>query len=81
MAIEQAGAILRYLPKYSPDLYPIELPLSKFKAFLRKIAQRTVPGLYRAIRSFVPQLGALLECANYFRHAGRLRFHMKNEPL
>jgi DNA-binding transcriptional LysR family regulator len=32
-------------------------------------AERTVPGLYRAISSFLPQLSAR-ECANYFRHAG-----------
>ncbi len=68
-AIERAGATVRYLPKYSPDLNPIELSYSKFKAFLRKVAERTVPGLYRTIRLFVPQLGAQ-ECANYFRHAG-----------
>jgi transposase len=68
-AIENAGATLRYLPKYSPDLNPIEMPYSKFKGFLRKAAERTVPGLYRAIRSFVPQLSKQ-ECANYFRHAG-----------
>ena len=68
-AIERAGATLRYLPKYSPDLNPIEMPYSKFKTFLRKAAERTVPRLYRAIRSFVPSLGAR-ECANYFRHAG-----------
>jgi transposase len=68
-AIEKARATLRYLPKYSPDLNPIELPYSKFKAFLRKVAARTVPGLYRTIRAFVPKLGAQ-ECANYFRHAG-----------
>jgi transposase len=68
-AIEKAGATLRYLPKYSPDLNPIELPYSKFKQFLRKAAERTVPRLYRAIRSFIPQLSAQ-ECANYFRHAG-----------
>ncbi len=68
-AIEKAGATLRYLPKYSPDLNPIEMPYSKFKEFLRKVAARTVPGLYRAIRSFVPQLSTR-ECANYFRHAG-----------
>ena len=37
-AIEKAHATLRYLPKYSPDLNPIELPYSKFKAFLRKVA-------------------------------------------
>jgi transposase len=68
-AIEKAGATLRYLPKYSPDLNPIEMPYSKFKTFLRKVAARTVPGLNRAIRSFIPQLSPQ-ECANYFRHAG-----------
>ena len=44
-AIEKARATLRYLPKYSPDLNPIEMPYSKFKTFLRKVAERTVPGL------------------------------------
>ena len=68
-AIERAGATLRFLPKYSPDLNPIELPYSKFKAHMRKAAQRTVRGLYRAIRAFVPQLSSR-QCANYFRHAG-----------
>jgi transposase len=68
-AIESAGASLRYLPKYSPDLNPIEMPYSKFKTFLRKVAARTVPSLTRAIRSFIPQLSAQ-ECTNYFRHAG-----------
>jgi transposase len=68
-AIEKVRATLRYLPKYSPDLNPIEMPYSKFKAFLRKVAARTVPGLNRAIRSFIPQLSPR-ECANYFRHAG-----------
>jgi len=68
-AIEKARATLRYLPQYSPDLNPIEMSYSKFKAVLRKVATRTVPGLYRTIRSFVPQLRAR-ECANYFRHAG-----------
>jgi transposase len=68
-AIETAGATVRYLPKYSPDLNPIELPYSKFKTFLRKVAARSVPSLNRAIRSFIPQISRQ-ECANYFRHAG-----------
>jgi transposase len=68
-AIEKARATLRYLPKYSPDLNPIEMPYSKFKTFLRKVAARTVPGLNRVIRSFIPQISPQ-ECANYFRHAG-----------
>jgi transposase len=67
--IEKVGATVRYLPKYSPDLNPIELSYSTFKEFLRKVAARTVQGLYRAIRSFIPKLSAR-ECTNYFRHAG-----------
>ena len=68
-AIEAAGATLQYLPQYSPDLNPIEMPFSKFKAFLRKAAERTVRGLCRRIRSFVPTVSRK-ECRNYFRHAG-----------
>src|SRR5262245_15936756 len=68
-AIEKSGATLRNLPKYSQDHKPIEMPYSKFKTYLRKVAARTVPGLNRAIRSFIPQLSPQ-ECANYFRHAG-----------
>src|SRR5262245_11840313 len=64
-AIEGTGATVRFLPKYSPDLNPIELPYGKFKEFLRKVAARTVPGLTRAIRSFIPRLSPK-ECANYF---------------
>jgi DDE superfamily endonuclease len=68
-AIEATGAALRYLPQYSPDLNPIEMPFSKFKAFLRKVAKRTVPGVCRRIRSFHRNLTAH-EALNYFRHAG-----------
>jgi transposase len=68
-AIAAAGATLRYLPQYSPDLNPIEMPFSKFKAYLRQLAERTVPGVHRAIRSFLLSLNGQ-ECANYLRHAG-----------
>ena len=68
-AIEKARATLRYLPKYSPDLNPIEMPFSKFKAHLRKLAQRTIPGIRRGIRSFLTSLTGQ-ECANYLSHAG-----------
>ena len=37
-AIEARGAILIYLPAYSPDLNPIEQVLAKLKSVLRKIA-------------------------------------------
>ena len=67
--INAVGATLRYLPKYSPDLNPSELPYSKFKAYLRKLAARTVPSLHRAIRSFLHILKPR-ECAHYYKHAG-----------
>ena len=41
-AIEAAGAELRYLPPYSPDLNPIEQFFVKLKALLRKAAARTL---------------------------------------
>ena len=41
-AIEARGAVLRYLPQYSPDLNPIEMPFSKLKDYLRKMAERTI---------------------------------------
>ena len=37
-AIEAAGAQLRYLPPYSPDLNPIEQAFAKLKALLRNAA-------------------------------------------
>ena len=68
-AIQAAGASLRYLPPYSPDLNPIENAFSKLKAILRKAAARTVDGLWDAIRDalrrFTPQ-----DCASYFTAAG-----------
>ena len=68
-AIEARGATLRYLPRYSPDLDPIEMSFSKLKARLRKLAERTVPRLCRRIGSFARTLTAR-EARNYFRHAG-----------
>jgi transposase len=68
-AIERVGASLEYLPQYSPDLNPIEMPFHSFKEFLRSVAARTVPALRRAIRSYLSILTPE-EIANYFRHAG-----------
>ncbi len=47
--IEAAGAKLRFLPPYSPDFNPIENALSRFKALLRKVAERTIDDLWDAI--------------------------------
>src|SRR4051794_34421311 len=67
--IEAAGASVRYLPPYSPDLNPIELAFAKLKRLLRDAGERTVAGLWdflgRALDAFGPE-----ECRNYFRHEG-----------
>lgn len=68
-AIEAAGAALLYLPPYSPDFNPIENAFSKLKAHLRKAAERTVDGLWRAIGRIV-DLYTPTECANFFAAAG-----------
>ena len=60
--VKAAGARLRYLPKYSPDLNPIEQAFSKLKAHLRKAAERhfaslahgSVPSRPNSVRKNVP---------------------------
>ncbi len=69
IAIEAAGASLRYLPPYSPDFNPIEMAFAKLKALLRKASARTVTDLWQAIKEAIPQFEPR-ECANYFEHAG-----------
>jgi transposase len=68
-AIEARGAVLLYLPPYSPDLNPIEMAFAKLKTLLRKTAARTRDSLWDAIAdilsAFTPE-----ECANYLAHAG-----------
>ena len=67
--IEAAGAELRYLPPYSPDLNPIEQAFAKLKAHLRKAQERSIDTLW-------PRIGKLLDlfqsnqCANFFVNAG-----------
>jgi len=67
-AIEAAGAELRYLPPYSPDLNPIELAFSKFKKLLRDGAERTVDKLWNLCGSILEQFTGA-ECRNYFNTA------------
>src|SRR5215203_4529081 len=68
-AIRAAGARLLFLPKYSPDLNPIEQLFSKLKHWLRRAAGRTADAVCNA-------LGPILEtvtpdeCSRYFAHAG-----------
>jgi len=68
-AIEAAGARLCFLPPYSPDFNPIEKAFAKLKAHLRKVAARTIEGLWNAIADALPNFTPK-ECANYFTAAG-----------
>ena len=71
-AIEAAGAELRFLPPYSPDLNPIEQLFAKLKALLRKTAARTVEALWTVIAQLVARF-APGECRNYIRNSGYVR--------
>jgi transposase len=68
-AIRSAGAKLFFLPKYSPDLNPIEQVFAKLKHVLRKAAARNLEAPVAATREL---LGAYTahECANYLANAG-----------
>ena len=68
-AIRAAGAYLFFLPKYSPDLNPIEQLFSKLKHWLRRAAKRTVEAVTNAIAPILDTVTAA-ECANYFANAG-----------
>jgi len=67
--IRSAGAKLFFLPKYSPDLNPIEQVFAKLKHFLRKAAARTVEAVCLAIGE-VLQLFTPEECASYLANSG-----------
>ncbi len=64
-AIEATGAELRFLPPYSPDFNPVEIAFSKFKAFLKKTAARTIDDLWDAIAKGI-DTSTPTECQNYF---------------
>jgi len=68
-AIRAAGAKLFFLPKYSPDLNPIEQFFAKLKHWLRKAAKRSLDAVYNAIVDILP-MTTPAECSNYFAHAG-----------
>src|SRR4051812_13695807 len=68
-AITARGAHLIYLPPYSPDLNPIEQAFAKYKALLRKAAERTVESLWQTIGR-IADLFSPAECRNFFNSAG-----------
>jgi transposase len=68
-AIRNAGARLVFLPKYSPDLNPIEQVFAKFKTLLREVGARTHEAISDACGEILRQYPPA-ECAAYFKNAG-----------
>lgn len=69
LAIEATGAERRFLPPCSTDLDPIETAFAKLKAWLNRIAARTIDDLQKAIGAAINEFTPG-ECRNYFRAAG-----------
>lgn len=68
-AIRAAGARLLFLPKYSPDLNPIEQVFAKLKHLTRKEKPRTTETVWKTIGCLLDQFTPE-ECANYLENSG-----------
>jgi transposase len=67
--IAGAGAAVRYLPAYSPDLNPIEQLFSKLKAALRTAKARTVDALIAAMGAALRAV-TTEDIRGWFSHSG-----------
>jgi len=64
----ERGAYVWFLPKYSPDLNPIEFMWSKVKSVLRKLKARTFEELQKAKIAFSEI--TLSDIKNWYKHDG-----------
>lgn len=67
--IEGAGCRLLFLPRYSPELNPIELCWSKMKNYLRALGARTLESLEAAIQDAMKTITDS-DAQAWFRHCG-----------
>jgi len=68
-ALEAAGVGVLYLPRYSPELNPIELCWARVKAELRGVAARTREMLRAAVAEALGRVG-VEEVRRWVRHCG-----------
>lgn len=68
-AIENAGAFVRFLPEYSPDLSPIEPMWSKIKSFLRSLKARLFDDLLPAVKTAFDSISTD-DISGWFAHCG-----------
>ncbi len=67
--IRSAGAKLFFLPRYSPDLNPIEQVFAKLKTLLRRTDPRTIEQTWQGIGTLLDRF-TQEECSNYLVNAG-----------
>lgn len=67
--LKNSGCWFLFLPKYSPDLNPIEMAFSKLKAHLRRISARTFDQLINAVGEICDMFKSN-ECWEFFKEAG-----------
>ena len=67
--VEGAGAEMKFLPAYSPDLSPIEECWSKVKTILRSKAARRREGLEEAIKEAIIAVSSD-DAKGWFKHCG-----------
>jgi transposase len=67
--IESAGARVLRLPPYSPDFNPIEQAISKIKSVLKKLAYRSVDGLFNGISEALGSISPT-DALHYIAHGG-----------
>jgi transposase len=72
-ALKRRGAWFLFLPKYSPDLNPIEMAFAKLKTLLRKAKARTYDDLITAIGN-ICALFQPAECWNYLTQTGYVAY-------
>ena len=78
-AIASAGATLRFLPAYSPELSPIENAWSKTKETLRRVAARKLRALTQGIKEALESV-TKANAVGWFQHCG-YRIELKRAPL
>jgi transposase len=67
--IESAGCRALFLPRYSPDLNPIEPMWSKIKSYLREVEARTVDALYDAVAAALDRVTPS-DCLGFYKNSG-----------
>lgn len=73
--IRSTGALLHFIPPYSPDLNPIEECFSKVKAYLKEHSNEMQPS---NVEDCVMQAFCTVtsdNCAGWFNHAGYINDH------